>query len=96
MSTTYKAIAFFGLYLGSIGEVEAFLKKNNAEYDSDDFDADNENALVLSYLEENSYMLGFAIKAGVSDSYARERWEHRIGHPSETGKPKSYLDVVSY
>ena len=96
MSTYYEAIAFFGLYFESHEEAEIFLAKHNADYDSDGFDEDEENDLVLAYLEDNSYALGFSLKAGVSDAYARERWEHRIGHTSETGNPESHLEVVSY
>ena len=96
MSTTYEAIAFFGLYLGSREEAEALLANHNADYDSDGFDANEENDLVLAYLDDDSYALGFSLKAGISDAYARERWEDRIGHTSETGNPQSYLEVVSY
>jgi hypothetical protein len=78
MSRHASALIFFGLYFSSHEEGLAFLERNNATYDSDSIEEESPEELGLEPLEDGSYILGFSLKPGESDAYARSLWEHRI------------------
>lgn len=79
MSRYANALIFFGLYFESREAGLAFLRLHNTDYDSDSIDEDAPESLGFQPLEDGGYILGFSLKPGESDAYARSLWEHRIG-----------------
>lgn len=78
MSRHATAIIFFGLYFSGRDEGLAFLEKNSAHYDSDSIEANAPESLGFQPLEDGGYILGFALKPGECESYARSLWEQRV------------------
>ena len=78
MSRHATAIIFFGLYFSGRDEGLAFLEKHSAHYDSDSIEEHAPESLGFQSLEDGSYILGFSLKPGESEAYARSLWEHRV------------------
>lgn len=78
MSRYANALIFFGMYFDNREEGLAFLAKHSADYNSDSIEEDAPESLGFQPLEDGGYILGFALKPGESDEYARSLWEHRI------------------
>ena len=75
MSTYHVPVLFFGRIFDTEEEASAFLTKHGTDYHSDSMD--NEDLLCRHYVApSDTWALGFLLKPGTSDSYARERWRH--------------------
>ena len=75
MSTYHVPVLFFGRIFDTEEEASAFLTKHGTDYHSDSMD--NEDLLCRHYVApSDTWALGFLLKPGTSDSYARERWCH--------------------
>ena len=93
MSTYHTPFAFYGRYFSSLEAVQAFLRTQQADYDSDSVVGEPFDSLGLQFTD-NRYILGFPLLAGESDAQAKALWAKRIG--ADDKEAKSFFDIFTY
>lgn len=94
MSTTHIPFGFYGRYFASLEEAEALLAASGTDFDSDCVYNQTPDVLGLQYLEDGSYILGYALRPGESDANAKALWAQRVD--AQLTDAQSHFELFTY